>query len=253
MQYVIAFREVRNRMNNEKRKNENIQNEYIYDKINRIVQPEKYQFSIYGGAKFLKAYEKSRSVAITTIETKMQQLLPKHFHDLWAAVRKDTNDERKFIINYYKEAEVEIINKQKNIGKLDKGTASDLSSCWDEVMKCCIKDELDGQIIKKTMKYLKKYEVSKKIYDDYDSVSKRDASRNYQNPITYILLSNLLCDYLGLLTDKHEELIVFNTILKLNDLIVSVMHKLFTPTEALLTYLCLFSEKNFYMSLFQEA
>lgn len=212
--------------------------EYQYDKKNRIEHPEKYQYSIYGGIGFLNKFEKSREEAINNIENSIENI--EQFDN---CIREEVRDNRKrFLLDHIKKSnEVNISSK----------TTADLLLIWEKVIESKSKDDLDEDIVKVIFVYLKKYEVTKKIYNEYD-LNFKPKSNYYRGKLNYLLLSNLLCDYYQLLNVEHEKLIVLNTILKLNDLIASIIKDCTTPAEKLLAFSSLFKEKNIYFTLLKE-
>jgi len=87
--------------------------------------------------------------------------------------------------------------------------------------------------------------VTKKIYQYYLKANLKKSSGSFDELLNYPLFSILLFELFNKGT-KAEKLIFFNTILKLNDLLVSILKDLSTPIELYLTKISLEKEKILY-------
>lgn len=158
--------------------------EYSYCNKDLLKYPEKYQMSIYGGIEFLDAYSNSR-------------------HNALERLNVNSGSFERFVIENFAANE----------------TPSD-SIHTDEFLSLTLIEKINKNINKQNESilevFLKKFEVKKKIFTEYDKQCK-EKTDDYLNLGNYILLSaNFIATY-----KQTANLKYLNTCLKLNDLVVS--------------------------------
>lgn len=163
--------------------------EYRYAKTNLLEKPENYFFSEYDGNNFIKAYFQNRLYIIKKLKysdniityNSIQEYLEKNRQN-YSANMENTIISVMFLRDLLKE----IINNNIN----DKKGYLDI--------------------------LLKKYEVTKKIFNEYDENFKA-ISNDYSNIESYCLLS-ICC---SLYYKKSNNLKYINTSIKINDMLCS--------------------------------
>jgi cytidine diphosphoramidate kinase len=229
---------------------------YNYSLEDKIKNPEKYQYSTFLGESFFEAYVKSRNEAI--------KILKKPILELIEDKKKKINLED-FLIdnNLNKINKIELIKFVKKELKCSKGELSSqnnfnetietnlfLFDLWKKIItdKHFKKNEvIDIDIL------LKRFEVSKKIRKKYISKNFLKIDDESEEMINYILFSNILLNLIKKNTiNKSKKYIYINTILKLNDLIVSCISKIFKKSEIILTYILLIEELKLFYKVKEE-
>tara|TARA_Y100001936_G_scaffold187757_1_gene185809 strand:+ start:255 stop:863 length:609 start_codon:yes stop_codon:yes gene_type:complete len=165
---------------------------YKYDKKNLMEIPESYQKSDFEGHKFLSFYIKSRNeiISITSSEKNINQ-----FSELQQIF------ETKFLIKNKNEIiEKNVVTKELFIFLLNSVIKSNPVNEIKEIIDL----------------FLKKFEISKKIFTTYD-IGKKKTSEIHDELDNYILFS-LICLKIYEYTKNLKYL---NTSLKLNDIISS--------------------------------
>jgi uncharacterized protein (DUF1919 family) len=76
------------------------------------------------------------------------------------------------------------------------------------------------------LRFIKKFEVSKKLYDCYEVQTYKKASDRYSNIVIYLLFANVLGEFIGKPNTPETKLIAFNTMLKVNDTLSSLKSKI---------------------------
>ena len=191
---------------------------YQYIQNDLLTTPQKYQMSSYDGPDFLTSYQFSRRKIITELE-KMPDFIPysdnlfstQHDSDACMIIRKN-----KFSANeLYHSIIIELINNPRN-----------------------------KQVIPIIDKFLKKFEIRKKIFLHYDYEFNKigDEFKEIQN---YILLS-FLCLFRYQVTSDLKYL---NTFLKLNDTICSVKNLVVNKIDISLFHFLLTSEMKYVLKL----
>ena len=194
---------------------------YQYIQNDLLTTPQKYQMSSYDGPDFLTSYQFSRRKIIAELE-KMPDFIPysdnlfssQHVSDACMVIKKN-----KFSTNeLYRSIVIELINNTRNI-----------------------------QVIPIIDKFLKKFEIRKKIflYYDYKFNKVGDEFKEIQN---YILLS-FMCLIRYQVTSDLKYL---NTFLKLNDMICSVKNLIVNKTDISLFHYLLTSEMKCILKLLDE-
>ncbi|MGG7147237.1 hypothetical protein ACQPVA_10575 [Clostridium butyricum] len=162
---------------------------YKYGERNLLEEPEKYFFSQYNGSNFVKAYFQNRLNMIEKL--------------------KSSNDYK-----IYNDLEQYLGENRKN----------DIVKVKNEIISTqflrVLLEEIINDNIKDKKKYLdillKKYEVTKKIFSEYDNNFKA-ISNEYNNIENYCLLSICCCFYYK----KIRNLKYLNVSIKINDMLCS--------------------------------
>ena len=98
--------------------------------------------------------------------------------------------------------------------------------------------------------FIKKYEVFKRLYLNYDKSTLRKSCKNYRNMLVYILFANVLTAYILAEEEIGKRTIAFNALLKLNDTIASVLENLSTFEEIALARHAFRRELEIYIELY---
>ena len=194
---------------------------YQYIQNDLLTTPQKYQISSYEGPGFLTSYQFSRRKIITELK-KMPDFISysdnlfssQHVSDACMIIKKN-----KFSTNeLYRSIVIELINNTRNI-----------------------------QVIPIIDKFLKKFEIRKKIflYYDYKFNKVGDEFKEIQN---YILLS-FMCLIRYQVTSDLKYL---NTFLKLNDLICSAKNLIVNKIDISLFHYLLQAEMKYILKLLDE-
>jgi hypothetical protein len=218
---------------------------YRYSAGNRLEHSEKYEFSEYEGFSFLKAYSSKREETRKILKEKVEKL------ERLYAEEENVHPWTKFFnfstsasIFFQKELNTENTFEFRAKEELDTSLflLSNLNSLITDSLK--VEKEL-------VLKLIKKFEVSKKLYDKYTLPGLKKKGAGYQELKNYALFSILLSSLYAQVSEE-EKLIFLNSILKLNDLLESVVSELTTPLEYYLTLISLEQESKLYNSLYQD-
>ena len=164
--------------------------EYNYCDKDLLRYPEKYQMSAYAGIQFLYAYFLSRKNVLKSLD-----------------VNNNVSFDE-FIINKFI-----IINKNDDQIITEKHLSCILVRKINKMSKD--QDDIDLDI------FLRKFEIKKKIFTEYNKEFK-EKTENYFELKNYILLAaNFIVAY-----QQTTNLKYLNVCLKLNDLIISNLHKI---------------------------
>ena len=194
---------------------------YQYTQNNLLVTPQNYQMSSYEGADFLVSYQFSRSKIITKLE-KMPKFVP-YSENLFFSQR---------------------VSQATAIIKKNKFSTNEL---YHSIITELISNPKNMQVIPIIDKFLKKFEVRKKIFLYYDNKFNNvgDSFKEIQN---YILLSSM-CFIRYQVTSDLKYL---NTFLKLNDTICSVKNLIINRIDISLFHYLLTSEIKYVSKLLDE-
>ena len=194
---------------------------YQYTQNNLLVTPQNYQMSSYEGADFLVSYQFSRSKIITKLE-KMPKFVP-YSENLFFSQR---------------------VSQATAIIKKNKFSTNEL---YHSIITELISNPKNMQVIPIIDKFLKKFEVRKKIFLYYDNKFNNvgDSFKEIQN---YILLS-FMCFIRYQVTSDLKYL---NTFLKLNDTICSVKNLIINRIDISLFHYLLTSEIKYISKLLDE-
>tara|TARA_B110000438_G_scaffold260691_1_gene270886 strand:- start:2339 stop:2968 length:630 start_codon:yes stop_codon:yes gene_type:complete len=167
-------------------------NTYTYSKKNLFEITEKYQNTSFHGLEFLKHYTESRQTLILELRKKSTETV--RFKQI-----------------------LDIIQKKKNLFESKKDGNRQTENIFYNI---CLDINNEAKIFE-INKYIKKFEVTKKIFSTYD-MNLKPITEDYTIVRNYLLLS-LIC----LLKYKKSKKIQFlSTILKLNDIICSQIYKI---------------------------
>lgn len=166
---------------------------YSYVDRDLLSTPEKYQMTPFEGIGFLDAYKESRKKILDT--------------------SSDNND---FNLS---DNILNLINTNENNEVLDQS----IFLTKELLLFIYKKNRNTSDIIHKTYldRIIKKFEIKKKIYEQYDNQIK-EVSSEHSDIVNYILLS-INC---SIAYKKSHNLRYLNTSLKLNDLLISQIKKL---------------------------
>lgn len=178
--------------------------EYPYVFPNYLKNPPTYQFSKFGGNEFLKEYKKNRKYAIDNLS----KVIKKPYLDFDDYLNK---------LNSFKFDYSIILRNNSELTK--------------EIMQAILLFQRYGNDRKKAYellsKFIKKFEVFKKIYTRYNLKDMKKDSEDFSNISNYVLLSlNLILYY-----KKENNLKFLNACLKLNDLSISSFDSLIEEDE----------------------
>ena len=167
-------------------------NTYTYSKKNLFEITEKYQNTSFHGLEFLKHYTESRQTLILELRKKSTETV--RFKQI-----------------------LDIIQKNINLFESKKDGNRQTENIFYNI---CLDINNEAKIFE-INKYIKKFEVTKKIFSTYD-MNLKPITEDYKIIRNYLLLS-LIC----LLKYKKSKKIQFlSTILKLNDIICSQIYKI---------------------------
>lgn len=178
--------------------------EYSYTEQNGWDTPQHYQFSKYNGPGFIRRYRLSRTEIMEKILNEVKI--------------RDTN--RPIISFFY---------NNKNASKTSKA-----------IQIILVKIKNKENIAKNysiLSRYVKKYEITKRVYSEYDEKLKPIGTA-CRNPLDYLALSMACLTFFEI----TKNLKFMNTALKLNDLLCSVLNELTENTERLMLHACLEKE-----------
>jgi len=168
---------------------------YPYTNSNLLKNPTKYQYTKFYGKDFLSGYELSRYNFIKSIKLR----LPKK--------SKSKKTKSKILeLNIYNESDLILNNFLHFVRGADNNQIYDFKEIIDFL--------------------LKRFEVSKKLFKTYDKNKLKKTSEEYMELENYPLFSICLQSLYHFTSNKEEKLIYLNTILKINDLIISIIDQI---------------------------
>lgn len=203
---------------------------YKYSAGDCLEIPQNYSFAEFEGKDFVKRYIDSR------INT--QSRLDIQYKDKYGVA-----------IGSIKTAFSGIENQKES---LDEILARDTIYTKAAMLSIFPRISLDSNNIEENIestlnKFLKKYEVYKKIYSAYDK-NFRKLSEDYKDLGSYALLSlNLMLCY-----KKNKNLKFLNASLKINDMLCSIADRLEDPTELKAAYMAIDMELREVKRLFDK-
>lgn len=208
---------------------------YPYCDNNLIKDPITYEFSAYSGAEFLKSYEAARGRMIDYCQNKLSEIGMSmkplvHGEEFINAIescrllQEQSDDENQILTNkFFPELLLKTINKDLNAD--------------------------DEQLI---FVFIKKFEVSKRLWSAYDRCSYKKIGDAYDGISAYLLFANILACYIDFAPSPEKKTIAFNLLLKINDTISSVNEKLSSKGEVILALNAFEKEKSIYQSFVGE-
>ena len=168
----------------------NVNDDYIYSSKNLLIYPNAYQYSEFQGKDFFEIYKTDRVKILDNLKKKLRQLQNKDKKNFKLNNKKYQNKEKlilkEYLIYLYNLNKNELKNQRKIIDVL-----------------------------------IKRFEISKKLFLQYDIKSLRKQSSSFDELLLYPLFSLVLQKYY-LETNGQNKLIFLNTILKVNDIISSI-------------------------------
>lgn len=227
---------------------------YPYTQRNLLDRGEYYMFSTYHGKAFLRSYYEQRAKDIADFEQRylinLQEIVPstpvwlKYWKDIikpneglfskdiqviHARFLSDSNEGQQLsVLQSISELKLAKVVNTKEVLQLLLQTAVEQNSTDPDIYQLWLRN------------YIKRFEVSKKLYTAYYQSPMKKASEDYQSFLNYGLLSLvLLYDY-----EWSGNFKMVNTAIKLNDLLCSLRNEI-VETEALLaTIIVLYKEKS---------
>jgi len=195
---------------------------YSYTRNNLLDIPQNYQMSSYEGPDFLISYQFSRKKIITELE-KMPDFIS-------------------FSNNFFSSQDISDVYE---IIKINKFSTNEL---YHSIIMELISNPKNTQTIPIIDKFLKKFEIRKRIFLNYDNEFNiiGDEFKEIQN---YVLLSFMcLIRY-----QTTSDLKYLNTFLKLNDLICSAKKLIVNKIDISLFHYLLTSEMKYVLKLLDES
>ena len=173
---------------------------YPYSENDCFEFPQKYQMSEFCGVDFLRAYKKTRNEVIEQINIAKEKN------------QKVSNHNSEFYENEY----LNMCDK--------KPFQTEKIFCF--IYSKILENDLKIEYSKLINKFIKKFEISKKIFDyyEYDLSTK---SNNFRTIKNYLILSEICIK----LYEEKGNLKYLNTSLKINDIICSNFKKITNESE----------------------
>lgn len=231
---------------------------YIYSEQNRLDFPHSYQYTKFEGKEFLSDYFSSRKHICKHALALAQPLFsnieaPSNFFhklSLWVldeirernilVTEKETDACFSFLYQDFLVSITSVDNLYQKNELLD--TRQILLTSAHQL----INSENNATLYELLSFYVKKYEVTKKLYSCYKNHNKKPASLDFRDPLIYNLLSFCLLRYYA----KNPELKFLNCALKLNDAVCSMKDD--NPGNLLNTIINLYLEIKAIYSLIDQ-
>ncbi len=190
---------------------------YIYTEKNRLTEPNTYFYTKFHGAEFLKDWQADRSTNITDNQSFKGFLKPGEF------------DSPPALLDVF--GSEQSVPAEEILG----------STLW------LIEQGEFEKVKPVTTTLLKRFEVTKKIYEFYERELRATDKEKFHNLNAYILASGIMTkSYIA----SKGEIPFLNGLLKINDTIKSVSTELSDSQKTAFSWL-LSSEKDFVNELFQ--
>ena len=180
--------------------------EYIYTLENRIKNPHSYMYTPFNGKSFLESYFKNR---MSFLEKNSNS---KSKTTLSSILNFEMNQ------NYF--SVLEISKKKCEIKSIIKGNFKTTDVLQNIIIELSKEEPNENICYEVLSKLVKKFEVFKKIYTDYNPKFRKN-SNNFNDNYVYAYLS-FAC---GLYYFKFKNLKFLNAQLKINDLLISLSIK----------------------------
>ena len=158
---------------------------YAYSDSDLLENPERYQFTEFRGKKFLETYFHSRKTILKSISSKIDKKM-----------------------NF-----IEIVNNITNIKNLENDECN-LEKLLLKILKT--NKNREDELNKIIDIFLKKYEIKKRLVNQYD-INFHEKDSNFKNLRNYILL-DLLC---VIRFNETKNFRFLNTMLKINDMLTT--------------------------------
>lgn len=196
---------------------------YSYAQRDLLAMPEKYEYSKYHGAKFLKDYRNSRSLSIDELEARMKRI---------RSAYADTASKHPWT-GYFLQNKWAGGFLTSELPPSGANVESNNQFVTNAFLRRSIDAAISGEQVSQDslfQKLLQRFEVSKKIYSRYELPDLRPGKGSSQDLISYGLFGTLL----GLTVENsspEKRLISTNALLKVNDILESQLRSLCTPSE----------------------
>jgi adenylylsulfate kinase len=217
---------------------------YRYSRRNLLESPEKYEYTKYVGSRFLDSYCRSRSRAIELLCEKVRRTEQLYSGDgvshPWV-YPLGLGDKASFF--FHRELPPQSPGA-KSSNKLTTGRF--LHQSMDAALLC--DPAIDLPLV---FDLVRQFEVSKKVYEVYTLPNLRAAEGNSDDLVNYGLFGTLLATIypqVGL----EQQLILFNALLKINDILESAIGIYCTPVEHYLALVSLKKEQEIFHELRHE-
>ncbi len=175
---------------------------YTYTKENQLLHPQHYMYTTFRGWKFFDDYRKNREQFISDAEIELDD----------ASLIDFLKDD------FIKFSEENYINTNEFLCKI-------LASSIDIV-------NLSKEDLSKLNFLIKRYEIDKKVYSIFIE-PRRPENQDYRNIKNYILLA-LICKQIF---NNHRSFKFLNTLLKINDLLISIIDEIDKKYLVYISYL----------------
>ncbi len=212
---------------------------YKYTNNDLLTLKEKYEYTIFEGEGFLSAYVKSRENLIHSLERKVE-----HLHYYYPAENLKHHLFRgKSIFNKY------FLEKELSIRDPDSEGNIEIKSLILNWIKISENNALDETWLAEVLTLLQRFEVSKRLYEYYSPKEIRKSGNIKESLDVYILFGILLIKLITKISNIERKLILFNSLLKVGDIVVSSSDRLTTPCEFYLSKEMLLQELDIYKNL----
>ena len=195
---------------------------YEYSTQNLLETPQKYEMTPFQGRNFLELYKESRKFSIQLIKDKIDTITLDQ-----AATQMQLNFQNP----------LEIINSSK----------FSTQKLFESIFLMLLRDEDDVGVTKIVNRFIKKFEIKKRIFSYYNQEIK-EASDNYKILDNYILLASICV----LKYKKIRNLKYLNVLLKLNDTICSQISVISENVSGFLCFFALKSELDYISDLLKN-
>ena len=219
----------------------NLVNGYRYSANNLLEHPEKYEYTEFQGQEFLDSYSQNRDQTIRVLRERVRKLESSYGSESeshpWTEELGLPQAAGGFL---NKELPISDVGIEKN-GEL--ATRRFLT----KLITAAISDDEDPDI-DLLLRLVQRFEISKVIYTTY----KLPSLRRTASPVAEFLDIGLFATTLAILSRQvtpEQRLIMFNALLKLNDILESISEKLSTPAEQYLALTAMKHEQEIYHSL----
>lgn len=181
---------------------------YKYSETDHHKIPQKYQFTEYLGEIFLDKYEFARNTILASLK---KNLIDQAFHEI---------DEESAV-------EICAASIKRELSKAEYqddtfNTNDVLLELYISIQKGNISD--DGKEL--LFKFVRKFEATKKLYSVYDKITWKNAGGDFSDMTAYLLFALAAAGFCLKYADEYERMILFNSLLKVNDLVSAVADKI---------------------------
>ena len=195
---------------------------YEYSTQNLLETPQKYEMTPFQGRNFLELYKESRKSSMQLIKDKIDTI---------------TLDQVATQMQLNFQNPLEIINNSK----------FSTQKLFESIFLMLLRDEDDVGVTKIVNRFIKKFEIKKRIFSYYNQEIK-EASNNYKILTNYILLASICV----LKYKKIRNLKYLNVLLKLNDTICSQISVISENVSGFLCFFALKSELDYISDLLKN-